>query len=198
MTNYDFDKSFINDGELLAGIDEAGRGPLAGPVVASAVILNPSEKISGLNDSKKLSEKKRFLLYEIIIKKAVCYSVCYIDHNKIDEINIYQASKLAMLNALNSLELQPKVVLTDAMPMSFPEMQVQAIKKGDTKSASIMAASILAKVERDEIMKHMDSVFPGYNFIKHKGYPTKAHREAIQKLGPCLIHRKSFTLLRDT
>ncbi len=197
MENYVFDENYGKNKYLIAGIDEAGRGPLAGPVTAAAVILDFNNKIPGLNDSKKITEKKRLELYKLIKNNALSYAISFISNGKIDEINIYQASRLAMYNALIKLQPLPNVVLTDAMPMLCGNMEIHPIKKGDTLSASIMAASILAKVERDELMKIFDEIYPGYNFKKHKGYPTKAHREAIKRLGPCEIHRNSFTLLKS-
>jgi ribonuclease HII len=194
--SYNFDFSYkINDDTVIAGTDEAGRGPLAGPVVAAAVILDYKNPIEGLNDSKKLSELKRKTLYEKITSLCISYQVCFISHEEIDEINIYQASKKAMETCLLNLSRKPEVVLSDAMPLTSKNAVVHAIIKGDSLSASIMAASILAKVSRDNYMHEMDALYPGYGFAKHKGYPTKAHREAIRKLGPCNIHRKTFKLL---
>lgn len=195
MENYLFDLSYLNGKKYLAGIDEAGRGPLAGPVTASAVILDLNDPIFNLDDSKKLSEKQRNYLYKKIIDNALCFAITFIDNNIIDEINIYQAAKLAMIKSLEKLSIEPDVIITDAMPLTFRDANVFPVKKGDTLSASVMAASILAKVARDRYMTDIEQKYPGYGFIKHKGYPTKAHREAIKKLGTCEIHRKSFRLL---
>lgn len=197
MENYVFDCKHVISGQLLAGVDEAGRGPLAGPVVAAAVILDLNAPIEGLNDSKALSEKMRIKLCEIIKNRCMGYGVCFIPHNVIDEINIYQAARLAMKEALKKLPIKPDVILTDAMALDFENAAVTPYIKGDTLSASIMAASIIAKVERDNYMLEMEKKYSGYGFAVHKGYPTKAHREAIRLLGPCEIHRKSFKLLPD-
>lgn len=197
MENYEFDVKHVDRGKYLAGVDEAGRGPLAGPVVAAAVILDLDKPIDGLNDSKALSEKARNRLYFEIKEKCLGYGVHFVGHEMIDEINIYQAAKLAMVEALKKLKVCPEVVLTDAMPLVFGNSVVTPYIKGDTLSASIMAASIIAKVERDNHMELMDKEYPGYGFSKHKGYPTKAHREAIRKLGACEIHRRSFKLLPE-
>ena len=179
--------------QIIAGLDEAGRGPLAGPVVAAAVILDCSAPIPGINDSKKLSEAKREYLYEEIRNKAVDYSVGIVDEGIIDEINILNATYLAMKKALKGLKLKPECLLLDAVSLKDVELPQVPIVKGDTKSLSIAAASILAKVERDRIISSYDSLYPEYMFGKHKGYGTKAHIESIKKFGLLPIHRRSFT-----
>ena len=185
-------QGFIN----IAGIDEAGRGPLAGPVVAAACILAPDAKILGLDDSKKLSAKKRDLLFDEIKQKALCYMICREEAQTIDEINILEATKKAMRNCVKGLEEQgykPDVLLIDAVKLDGTGVDsVVPIIKGDANSNSIAAASILAKVTRDRIMAEYDEVYPGYGFGGHKGYGTAAHYKAIRELGMCPIHRRSF------
>lgn len=188
-----YEKEAKNAGyNLVCGVDEAGRGPLAGPVFAAAVILPESTTIDGLNDSKKLSEKKRELLYDEIKAKAVAYGVASASEKEIDNINILNATFLAMQRAVNSLALQPNFVLVDGNKTPELNMPSRAIIKGDSLSASIAAASILAKVERDRLMRTLSKKYPEYNFEKHKGYGTKLHIELIRKHGPSVIHRKSF------
>ncbi len=177
---------------VLAGVDEVGRGPLAGDVVAAAVILDSDQPIIGLNDSKKLSEKKRQLLSEIIKEKAVAWSIARADVIEIDSINILHASLLAMKRAVESLCVQPDHVLVDGNRLPNWEISSEAIVKGDGLIDEIKAASILAKVCRDNEMIELASVYPNYGFDKHKGYPTKQHLEALSKWGPTEIHRKSF------
>jgi len=180
---------------LLAGVDEAGRGPLAGPVVASAVILPKDFFHPEIDDSKKLSPVKRQKLYQIITKNAISFSFGIVDHETIDKINILEATKLAMYQAIDGLNPKPEIVLTDALSLEkLPFRQIPLIK-GDTLSLSIAAASILAKVKRDAIMCDYHKQYPQYQFHKHKGYPTKLHRLCVKKYGPCPIHRKSFQLL---
>ncbi len=179
-------------GDLLAGVDEVGRGPLAGDVVAAAVILNPSKPIVGLDDSKKLSEKKREALYDEIKSKARCWSIARASVEEIDQINILQASLLAMKRAVDGLSVMPEYVLVDGNRLPNWDYPSRAVVKGDSRVAAIAAASILAKVERDREMQHLDSVYPGYGLGAHKGYPTKAHQAALQALGPSPIHRRSF------
>jgi ribonuclease HII len=176
----------------IAGVDEVGRGPLAGPVVAAAVILPEGYLLEGINDSKKISEKKRALLYEKIIKDAVSFSVFIVDPLQIDEINIYQASKLAMTEAVCNLDVQPDQLLIDAMevPLSIEQMK---IIKGDEKSISIAAASIVAKVTRDNFMQELDKQYPQYGFKTNMGYGTKEHIEALKKFGATSVHRKTFS-----
>lgn len=176
----------------IAGIDEAGRGPLAGPVCAAAVILPKGIVIEGINDSKKLSEKKREKLFDEITEKALAYSVEYISCDEIDEINIRNATHKAMENALNNLKLKAEFVIIDGndkIPFSIP---YEYIIKGDAKSQTIAAASILAKVSRDRYMCELDEKYPGYGFKKHKGYGTAAHMQAIRELGVSDVHRKTF------
>lgn len=193
---YKYEEALFKRGyRRIAGTDEVGRGPLAGPVVCAAVILDPAVKIEGLNDSKKLSEKKREFLFDEIQKKAMSYSIVYIDEVTIDEINIYQASKKGMLQAIQSLPIQAEYVLSDAMPLG--DIPHESIIKGDSKSASIAAASILAKVERDRYMVKLSKKYPEYGFEKHKGYPTKQHLEALNTYGVLDIHRKTYKPVFD-
>jgi len=182
------------DIKYVAGTDEAGRGPLAGPVVAAAVILPPGIFIYGLNDSKKLSEKKRLLLEEEIKEHALAWQIAEISAAQIDEINILEASRLAMYQAVNGLSLVPGHVLTDAVEVKGLTMPQTNIIKGDSLSASIAAASILAKNYRDRLMMVYDEIWPEYGFAKHKGYPTAQHRQKIQELGYVAIHRRTFTV----
>ena len=184
----------------VAGVDEVGRGPLAGPVVAAAVVLPPDFDLIEVNDSKKLSEKKREELFPLITEKAVAYSIGMVSHDVIDEINILEATKRAMKDAVLSLNEKLKskghsqidMLLIDALTLSDMPMEQMGIVKGDAKSISIAAASILAKVTRDHMMIDYDCKYPGYGFASNKGYGTKTHYEGIQKLGICPIHRKSF------
>ncbi len=176
----------------ICGVDEAGRGPLAGPVCVAACILPPFSRIEGINDSKKLSSKKREELYKIIIKEALAYNIVFIPEKVIDEINIYQATKKGMLEAIAGLSIEADYVLIDAMPLHELKTKHDSIIHGDALSASIAAASILAKVTRDRYMEKMDIKYPNYGFKNHKGYGTKKHLEALEKYGPCKIHRKTF------
>ena len=176
----------------ICGIDEAGRGPLAGPVVAGAVVLPKGKRILYVNDSKKLSEKKRDELFDIIKDEALTYAVGIISPERIDEINILQATYEAMRQAVNKLSVKPDIFLNDAVTIPGIEGKQVPIIKGDAKSLTIASASILAKVTRDRIMVEYDSMYPEYGFAKHKGYGTKAHIEAIKEYGPCPIHRKTF------
>lgn len=178
--------------KCIAGVDEAGRGPLAGPVFAAAVILPENCFIPGLNDSKKLSEKKREELFDIICEKAVSYCIANISHERIDEINILNATFEAMNNAVNGLDVTPDYVLIDGNRIKGMDVAHETVVKGDAKSVSIAAASILAKVSRDRVMYDAAKQYPQYGFDKHKGYGTKAHCEAILKYGPCKIHRCTF------
>lgn len=187
----DYDLKY--EGKIVAGIDEAGRGPLAGPVVCACVVM-PLEKdkiIEGINDSKKLTEKKREELFEKITKVAISYAIVEVDEKTIDEINILNATKLGMKNALNSLSVVPDIVLIDAVKIDT-QMNQENIIKGDAKSYNIASASILAKVYRDRLMKQLSLKYPQYNFAKHKGYGTKEHIENLKKYGKCPIHRNSF------
>lgn len=177
---------------LVAGVDEVGRGPLAGAVVAAAVILDPDNPIEGLLDSKKLSEKKRERLYDEIIQKSKAYAVGRAEVEEIDEINILHASLLAMQRAVNQLSINPEIALIDGNRCPELRCYSEAVVKGDGLVAEIAAASILAKVTRDREMVELDARFPGYGLAGHKGYPTKAHIQAIQDLGVLPIHRKSF------
>lgn len=177
----------------IAGIDEAGRGPLAGPVVAAAVILPKDALIEGVNDSKKISEKKREKLYGDIINNAISWGVGIVDHTVIDEINILNATRRAMKLAIQNLSVRPDFILIDAeKKVDTDGIPYIPIIKGDALSISIGAASIIAKVTRDRMMREYDKIFPMYGFEKHKGYGTKAHVEAIKEFGPCMIHRRSF------
>ena len=186
-----FEKEY-SDHQAICGIDEVGRGPFAGPVVAGAVILPKDHPILYLNDSKKLSEKKREELYEVILKEAVATGIGLASPARIDEINILQATYEAMRMAISNLSVQPDLLLNDAV--TIPEIEIMQIPiiKGDAKSVSIAAASILAKVTRDRLMVEYEKVFPGYDFASNKGYGTKAHIEGLKKLGPTPIHRMSF------
>ncbi|MBR5270552.1 MAG: ribonuclease HII, partial [Clostridia bacterium] len=175
-----------------AGVDEAGRGPLAGPVYAAAVILPQDFIIEGLNDSKKLTEKRREELYDVIIQNAVAYSIFSVDEKRIDEINILNATYEAMNGAVNSLSVVPDYVLIDGNSIKGMEIEYETVVKGDAKSASIAAASILAKVARDRYITEIAATYPQYGFEKHKGYGTAAHTEAILKYGPSPIHRRTF------
>lgn len=176
----------------ICGIDEVGRGPLAGPVVACAVILPADEEILYLNDSKQLSAKKREELYNVIREKAVSIGIGTVDQNRIDEINILQATYEAMRAAVAALDPQPEVLLNDAVTIPGLSMKQVPIIKGDAKSASIAAASIVAKVTRDRMMVEYDAIYPGYDFASNKGYGSAAHIAALREKGPCEIHRKSF------
>ena len=177
----------------IAGIDEAGRGPLAGPVVAGAVILPKDCLLEGINDSKKISEEKREKLYDDIIENAVAWGVGIVDHTVIDEINILNATRKAMKLALENLQVKPDYILIDAeKKVDTNNIPYLPLIKGDALSISIGAASIIAKVTRDRMMREYDEMFPMYGFEKHKGYGTKAHVEALKEYGPCMIHRKSF------
>lgn len=176
----------------ICGIDEAGRGPLAGPVVAGAVILPKDEQILYVNDSKKLSEKKRELLYDEIMERALAVGVGIVGPERIDEINILQATYEAMRLAVGQLEMRPDILLNDAVTIPGIDIQQVPIVKGDAKSVSIAAASIIAKVTRDRLMREYDQVFPEYDFASNKGYGTKSHIEALKALGPTPIHRRTF------
>jgi len=178
--------------KIICGVDEAGRGPLAGPVCAAAVILPPNVEIPGLNDSKKLSDKKRRELYPIIKEQAIAYGIAFADHNEIDEINILQATYLAMERAINQLPVKPELALIDGNRAKDFGVPVETVVHGDSLSASIAAASVLAKVTRDDYMLEMANTYPGYGFEIHKGYGTKAHYAALTELGACPIHRMSF------
>ena len=192
-----YEKELYEKGiELIAGVDEVGRGPLIGPVVAAAVILPINYKLDGLNDSKKLSEKKRDEFYKIINRDALSIGVGIIDEKVIDEVNIYEATKLAMKNAINSLNIKPNHVLIDAMPLEI-DTPTTSIIKGDAKSLSIAAASVIAKVTRDKMMYELDNKYPMYGFGSHKGYPTKKHLEALKEYGLIEGYRKTYAPIKD-
>ena len=194
MPDYEFEKAAVNSGfSCICGVDEAGRGPLAGPVCAAAVILPEGAVIEELDDSKKLTEKKREKLYDIIKETAVAYSVAYGTLEEIETVNILEATYLAMNRAIEGLNVKPDFALIDGnrVPRGI-KIPCETIVKGDSKSMSVAAASVLAKVTRDRLMLEYDKKYPGYNFKKHKGYGTKEHTELIKQYGPCEIHRLSF------
>ena len=177
--------------QTIAGIDEVGRGPLAGPVVAAAVILPPECKIKGLNDSKKIPKKKHMAIYQAIMDQALAIGIGIMDNTVIDQVNIYEATKLAMKEALSKLSLKPDYLLIDAMKLDV-EIPQESIIKGDANSLSIAAASIVAKVTRDKLMADYDKEFPGYDFAKNAGYGTKSHLQGLERNGVTPIHRKTF------
>ncbi len=183
---------YKNNISLIAGVDEAGRGPLAGPVVAAAVILPKNYKLDGLNDSKQLTEKKREEYFKVLEKEALSIGVGIISPQEIDDINILEASRKAMYVALNNLDLTPEYILSDAMSLNDIDIPSRPIIHGDALSLSIAAASVIAKVTRDHIMYEMDLKYPEYNFKKHKGYPTKEHLELLKKYGVMEEYRKSY------
>ena len=188
-----YENKYISQGKnLICGVDEAGRGPLAGPVCAAAVIMPEGIIIEGVNDSKKLTAKKREKLFDIIKNEAVCYSVAFASASEIDEINILNATHLAMTRAVEGLEKVPEVVLVDGNSLPKWYYNSEAIVKGDAVCHSIACASILAKVSRDRLMLLEAEKYPQYSFEKHKGYGTKVHVQAIKEYGPCPIHRKTF------
>lgn len=178
--------------DLVCGVDEAGRGPLAGPVCAAAVILPRDLQIEGLNDSKKLTDKRRRALFDVITAQAVSYGIAFASEQEIDEINILQATFLAMRRALDQLSVRPAIVLIDGNRETDFGLPVRTIVKGDSLSANIAAASVLAKVTRDDFMLEQAQRYPQYGFDIHKGYGTRAHYEALRQYGPCPIHRRSF------
>lgn len=189
----EYENAALNSGfEVICGIDEAGRGPLAGPVYAAAVILPKGHIVEGVNDSKKISEKKRDLLFDKIIDECVCYSIGTASEQEIDKINILQATFLAMRRAVAGLEIKPDIALVDGNKKPGLDIAEQTIVKGDSKSANIAAASIIAKVSRDRYMLEMAEKYPEYQFEKHKGYGTKLHYEMLEKYGISPIHRKTF------
>ncbi len=190
--DWNYYDTLLSDTVLSAGIDEAGRGPLAGPVVASAVILPYGCEIEGLNDSKKISEKKREKLFEIIKEKAIAYSIAQASPEEIDTYNILGATMLAMKRAEEGLSVRPEHLLIDGNRATGFDLPLTTVIKGDALVPSISAASILAKVTRDRYCLEMEEKYPQYGFAVHKGYPTKAHREAVIKYGPCPEHRRSF------
>ena len=197
IDNYEYERNLRKEGiKLIAGVDEVGRGPLVGPVVTACVVLDKDFKLEGLTDSKKLSEKKRDMFYDILQKDAIAIGVGIIDAKIIDEVNIYQASKLAMYEALKNLKIKPEHVLIDAMPLDL-ECGSTSIIHGDALSASIAAASIIAKVTRDRMTEEWDKTYPLYGFSHNRGYGTKMHIEAIYKYGPCKLHRKTFEPIKS-
>jgi ribonuclease HII len=179
----------------IAGVDEAGVGPLAGPVVAAAVIFPTGQGLSGVDDSKKLTPERRTMLAVAIREGALAFAIGIVEPDEIDRINVYQATLAAMGRAVDGLAVRPRYVLVDARRIPGCDLPQEAIIKGDAHCHAIAAASILAKTTRDALMRGYDDEFPGYGFAEHKGYPTEAHRDAIRRLGPCTIHRRSFTLL---
>lgn len=188
-----YEKIYYDLGKyLVAGVDEVGRGPLAGPVVCACVIMPFDCKIEGIDDSKKLSEKKREMLYDQIIKCAVAYNVEYVFQDEIDDINILNATKKCMSKAINNLSVKPDVVLVDAVTGLDTDCELMSIIHGDALSYNIGASSIVAKVSRDRFMNELDKKYPQYGFAKNKGYGTKAHMDALREFGPCAVHRKSF------
>lgn len=195
QNNREYEEKYSNL-DYICGVDEVGRGPLVGPVVASAVILPKNYYIEGLTDSKKLSKKKRESFFEIINKDALAIGIGVVDNQKIDEINILEASRLAMKIAVNNLKIKPNVILTDAMKLDMG-IDEEDIIKGDLKSITISAASVVAKVTRDKMMEELHEKYPMYNFIKNNGYPTKEHVEAIKKYGIIEEHRKTFSPIKD-
>ena len=189
------ENKIYEDGKInyICGIDEAGRGPLAGPVVVGAVIMPKDSFIEGVNDSKKISEKKREKLYDQIINEAISYSVGIVDQKKIDEINILNATKLALKMAVEGLNPKPDVIMVDALNnIDTCGIPYVSVIKGDAKHYSIAVASIIAKVTRDRIMRQWDEIYPIYGFAKHKGYGTAEHIRIIKEEGPCMLHRRSF------
>ena len=190
----EIEKEFFDKGvKCIAGIDEAGRGPLAGPVVVASVILPEDSMIEGVNDSKKVSENKREKLYEIITNEAISYGVGIIYPEEIDEINILQATKKGVTMAIKQMEQKPNIIMVDALTgIDTLGIPYKSIIKGDAKCYSIAAASIIAKVTRDRIMREWDKVYPEYGFAAHKGYGTAKHIAALKEYGPCPIHRRSF------
>ena len=191
--NYKYEKELMKNGiKLIGGVDEVGRGPLVGPVVAACVILPYKFELDGLTDSKKLSEKKREIFYDKIIKQALSIGIGIIDEKKIDEVNIYEATKLAMKKAIANCDLKPEHILIDAMPLEL-DIPTTSIIKGDLKSITISAASVIAKVTRDRMLIELDKKYPMYDFKNNKGYPTKKHLDAIDKYGIIEEHRKSYS-----
>lgn len=188
------DKEFFDKGvKYIAGIDEAGRGPLAGPVVVASVILPQDSMIEGINDSKKVSEAKREKLYDLIINEAISYGIGIIYQDEIDEINILQATKKGLTEAIKQMEIKPNIIMVDALSgIDTLGIPYKSIIKGDAKCYSVAAASIVAKVTRDRIMREWDKIYPEYGFASHKGYGTAKHIATIKEFGPCPIHRRSF------
>lgn len=197
IDNYEYERNLRKEGiKLIAGVDEVGRGPLVGPVVAACVILPEKFDLDGLTDSKKLTEKKRDYFFEKIKQQAISIGIGIKDENIIDEVNIYEATKLAMKEAIDNCDIKPEHILIDAMPLDL-DIPTTSIIKGDLKSITISAASVIAKVTRDRMMYELDEKYPMYEFKKNKGYPTKAHMEAIKEYGIIKQHRKTFGPVRD-
>ncbi len=195
---YEYEESFYEEGMYrVAGVDEVGRGPIAGPVTVAAVILPPNTFIEGINDSKKLSPKKREALYDQIMAEAISVSCISYGREIIDELNIYNATRKAMYEAIATLDVPAEAVLVDAMPLPELAVPVQSLVKGDSKSISIAAASIVAKVTRDRYMESLEEEYPGFGFAIHKGYYTELHREAIENLGITPLHRHSFEPIKS-
>ena len=192
-----YEKELYDNGiNLIAGVDEVGRRPLIGPVVAAAVIIQKNYKLDGLTDSKKLSEKKRDKFYEIIKRDAISIGIGLMDEKVIDDVNIYEATKLAMKEAINNLDINPEHILIDAMPLEL-SIPTTSIIKGDAKSESIAAASVIAKVTRDKMMYDLDKEYPMYGFKNHKGYPTKKHIDALKEYGLIDGYRKTYQPIKD-
>ena len=192
MDNLEYERKHLNNGKkFIAGVDEVGRGPLAGPVVCCAVIMPLDDLIEGVTDSKKLTEKKREALFDVILDKAISYSIQEISEQEIDQINILNAVKKCMTNAVNGLDVKPDITLVDGVDTNLP-INAEYVIKGDMKSYTIGCASILAKVYRDRLMVEYAKEYPEYGFEKHKGYGTKTHIDTIKEIGPCKLHRKTF------
>ena len=197
IDNYKYERELREKGiTLIAGVDEVGRGPLVGPVVAACCILPEKFNLEGLTDSKKLSEKKRDYFFEEIKKQAIAYGIGIVDHNKIDEVNIYEATNIAMKEAINNMRVKPEHILIDAMPLEL-DIPTTSIIKGDLKSITISAASVLAKVTRDRMLYELDDKYPMYDFKNNKGYGTKKHLEAIEEFGVIDEHRRSYSPVSD-
>lgn len=195
MDLYDFDDSYRLKGfSLIAGIDEAGRGPLAGPVVSAVVILPKDLRIEGLKDSKELSAKERERLYSVLCQEAQAYAIGIASVEEIDRLNILEATRLAMTRAVEALPIQPDLLIIDALRLPMLKLRQESVIKADSKSASVASASILAKVTRDRLMMELHKEYPQYGFNRHKGYPTRSHREFIAAFGPSPVHRKTFRL----
>ena len=194
---YKYERELSKRGyEFICGVDESGRGPLAGPLFVAAVILPLGKKYKYINDSKLLNEKKRKLAYEEVVANALSISVSVATDDEIDKFNIYQSTKMKMINSIKTLEIKPDFVLIDAMNIEEIQNKLSLIK-GDRRSISIAAASVVAKVKRDEYMLQLDEKYPMYNFQKNKGYPTKQHKMLLKQFGPCNEHRKSFKPIKD-
>ena len=198
MANKEYENRYYDEGyQFIAGTDEAGRGCLAGPLVVASVILPKDYENELINDSKQVSKKRREELFNVIKSVAICYSIIEIDPKKVDELNIYQASKIGMIKAIDNLNHSVDVILTDAIPFKYPNTIVEPLIHGDAISLSIAAASILAKVHRDKLMDEYDLKYPGYDFKNNKGYGTKKHIEALNKNGITPIHRLTYKPVQD-